>query len=290
MFRGSLVALLTPFDGEQIDEAALRRLVDWHIAEGTHGLVPVGTTGESPTLSHDEHCRVIQIVAEQAAGRVPVIAGAGSNNPVEAIGYSKCAQEAGADATLHVAGYYNRPNQDGLYAHFKMLHDATELPIIVYNIPPRAVVDIKPETLARMAELPRIVGVKDATGDLMRPLAERQLINKEFAWLSGEDGTAVAYNIGGGSGCISVSANIAPRRCAQVQELALAGKWQAARELQDTLIPLHQAMFIEPNPAGPKYALSLLGMAKEDCRIPVVPLQESTKARIREVMENLQLI
>lgn len=290
MFRGSLVALLTPFDGEQIDEAALRRLVDWHIAEGTHGLVPVGTTGESPTLSHDEHCRVIQIVAEQAAGRVPVIAGAGSNNPVEAIGYSKCAQEAGADATLHVAGYYNRPNQDGLYAHFKMLHDATELPIIVYNIPPRAVVDIKPETLARMAELPRIVGVKDATGDLMRPLAERQLINKEFAWLSGEDGTAVAYNIGGGSGCISVSANIAPRLCAQVQELTLEGKWQAARELQDKLIPLHQAMFIEPNPAGPKYALSLLGMAKEDCRIPVVPLQDSTKARIREAMENLQLI
>lgn len=290
MFRGSLVALLTPFDGEQIDEAALRRLVDWHIAEGTHGLVPVGTTGESPTLSHDEHCRVIQIVAEQAAGRVPVIAGAGSNNPVEAIGYSKCAQEAGADATLHVAGYYNRPNQDGLYAHFKMLHDATELPIIVYNIPPRAVVDIKPETLARMAELPRIVGVKDATGDLMRPLAERQLINKEFAWLSGEDGTAVAYNIGGGSGCISVSANIAPRLCAQVQELALAGKWQQARELQDKLIPLHQAMFIEPNPAGPKYALSLLGLAKEDCRIPVVPLQESTKVRIRQVMEDLGLI
>ena len=290
MFRGSLVALLTPFDGEQIDEAALRRLVDWHIAEGTHGLVPVGTTGESPTLSHDEHCRVIQIVAEQAAGRVPVIAGAGSNNPVEAIGYSKCAQEAGADATLHVAGYYNRPNQDGLYAHFKMLHDATELPIIVYNIPPRAVVDIKPETLARMAELPRIVGVKDATGDLMRPLAERQLINKEFAWLSGEDGTAVAYNIGGGSGCISVSANIAPRLCAQVQELMFEGKWQAARELQDKLIPLHQAMFIEPNPAGPKYALSLLGMAKADCRIPVVPLQDSTKARIREAMENLQLI
>ncbi|ART82911.1 4-hydroxy-tetrahydrodipicolinate synthase [Oceanisphaera profunda] len=290
MFRGSLVALLTPFDGTRIDEPALRRLVDWHIAEGTHGLVPVGTTGESPTLTHDEHCRVIEIVAEQAAGRVPVIAGAGSNNPLEAIEYSNCAQRVGADATLHVAGYYNRPNQDGLYAHFKMLHDATELPIIVYNIPPRAVVDIKPETLARMAELPRIVGVKDATGDLLRPWVERSLIKKPFAWLSGEDGTAVAYNVGGGEGCISVTANIAPRLCAELQELTLAGKWAEARVLQDKLLPLHQVLFLEPNPAGPKYALSLLGLASEHCRIPVVPLQESSKIAIRRVMTELGLI
>ncbi|MFH7565798.1 MULTISPECIES: 4-hydroxy-tetrahydrodipicolinate synthase [Oceanimonas] len=290
MFRGSLVALLTPFDGNRIDEAALRHLVDWHIEEGTHGIVPVGTTGESPTLSHDEHCRVIEIVAGQAAGRVPVIAGAGSNNPVEAIDYSVCAQQAGANATLHVAGYYNRPNQDGLFAHFKMLHDATELPIIVYNIPPRAVVDIKPETLARMAELPRIVGVKDATGDLNRPWAERQLIKKPFAWLSGEDGTAVSYNVGGGTGCISVTANVAPRLCAQLQELTLNGKWEQARELQDKLMPLHQVLFAEPNPAGPKYALSLLGKASEHCRVPVVPLQQDTKARIRRVMEELELI
>ncbi|MDV2856757.1 4-hydroxy-tetrahydrodipicolinate synthase [Oceanimonas sp. CAM02] len=290
MFRGSLVALLTPFDGDRIDEAALRHLVDWHIEEGTHGIVPVGTTGESPTLSHDEHCRVIEIVSEQAAGRVPVIAGAGSNNPVEAIDYSVCAQKAGANATLHVAGYYNRPNQDGLFAHFKMLHDATELPIIVYNIPPRAVVDIKPETLARMAELPRIVGVKDATGDLNRPWAERQLIKKPFAWLSGEDGTAVSYNVGGGTGCISVTANVAPRLCAQLQELTLNGKWEQARELQDKLMPLHQVLFAEPNPAGPKYALSLLGKASEHCRVPVVPLQQDTKARIRRVMEELELI
>lgn len=290
MFRGSLVALLTPFDGNRIDEAALRHLVDWHIEEGTHGIVPVGTTGESPTLSHDEHCRVIEIVAGQAAGRVPVIAGAGSNNPVEAIDYSVCAQQAGANATLHVAGYYNRPNQDGLFAHFKMLHDATELPIIVYNIPPRAVVDIKPETLARMAELPRIVGVKDATGDLNRPWAERQLIKKPFAWLSGEDGTAVSYNVGGGTGCISVTANVAPRLCAQLQELTLNSKWEQARELQDKLMPLHQVLFAEPNPAGPKYALSLLGKASEHCRVPVVPLQQDTKARIRRVMEELELI
>ncbi|WP_458735759.1 4-hydroxy-tetrahydrodipicolinate synthase [Zobellella taiwanensis] len=290
MFRGSLVALLTPFDGDRLDEAALRRMVEWHIGEGTHGIVPVGTTGESPTLSHDEHCRVIEIVVEQAAGRVPVIAGAGSNNPVEAIEYSNYAQQVGADATLHVAGYYNRPSQEGLYAHFKMLHDATELPIIVYNIPPRAVVDITPATMARIAELPRIVGVKDATGDLARPWAERQLIKKRFAWLSGEDGTAVSYNVAGGQGCISVTANVAPRFCAQVQELTLAGKWEEARALQDKLLPLHQAMFAEPNPACPKYGLSLLGLASEHCRIPVVPLQEGTKARIRAAMEALELI
>lgn len=290
MFRGSLVALLTPFDGDRLDEAALRRMVEWHIGEGTHGIVPVGTTGESPTLSHDEHCRVIEIVVEQAAGRVPVIAGAGSNNPVEAIEYSNYAQQVGADATLHVAGYYNRPSQEGLYAHFKMLHDATELPIIVYNIPPRAVVDITPATMARIAELPRIVGVKDATGDLARPWAERQLIKKCFAWLSGEDGTAVSYNVAGGQGCISVTANVAPRLCAQVQELTLAGKWEEARALQDKLLPLHQAMFAEPNPACPKYGLSLLGLASEHCRIPVVPLQEGTKARIRAAMEALELI
>ncbi|MGO5000017.1 4-hydroxy-tetrahydrodipicolinate synthase [Oceanisphaera sp. W20_SRM_FM3] len=290
MFRGSLVALLTPFDGAGIDEPALRRLVDWHIAEGTHGLVPVGTTGESPTLTPAEHCRVIEIVVEQAAGRVPVIAGAGSNNPLEAIEYSNCAERVGADATLHVAGYYNRPNQDGLFEHFKMLHDATKLPIIVYNIPPRAVVDIKPETLARMAELPRIVGVKDATGDLLRPWVERKHINKPFAWLSGEDGTAVAYNVGGGQGCISVTANIAPRLCAELQELMMAGKWAEARDLQDKLLPLHQVLFLEPNPAGPKYALSLLGLASEFCRIPVVPLQESSKAEIRRVMTELGLI
>ncbi|WP_116475186.1 4-hydroxy-tetrahydrodipicolinate synthase [Zobellella maritima] len=290
MFRGSIVALVTPFDGARVDEAALRRLVDWHIEQGTHGIVPVGTTGESPTLSHDEHCRVIEVVAEQTAGRVPVIAGAGSNNPVEAIEYSRYAQQVGADATLHVAGYYNKPSQEGLYAHFKMLHDATELPIIVYNIPPRAVVDISPATMARIAELPRIAGVKDATGDLARPWAERQLIGKSFSWLSGEDGTAVSYNVAGGVGCISVTANVAPKLCAQLQELTLAGKWEQARELQDRLLPLHQAMFAEPNPAGAKYGLSLLGLASDACRVPILELQDSTKARIRQVMEQLDLI
>ena len=290
MFQGSIVALITPFRDGQLDEAALRRLVEWHVEQGTHGIVPVGTTGESPTLTHDEHCRVIALVVEQVAGRIPVIAGAGSNNPVEAIEYTRYAEQAGADATLHVAGYYNRPNQEGLYHHFKAVHDATELPIILYNIPPRAIVDIQPQTMARLAELPRIVGVKDATGDLSRPWTERQLIKKPFTWLSGEDATAVAYNIGGGTGCISVTANVAPKLVAEVQNLTLAGRWEEARALQDRLIPLHQAMFVEPSPAGAKYAVSLLGMCSEECRLPVMPLSTATKERIRQVMLDLDLL
>ncbi|MGL5285875.1 MAG: 4-hydroxy-tetrahydrodipicolinate synthase [Aeromonas sp.] len=290
MFQGSIVALITPFRNGQLDEEALCRLVEWHVEQGTHGIVPVGTTGESPTLTHDEHCRVIELVVKQAAGRVPVIAGAGSNNPIEAIEYTRHAQRAGANATLHVAGYYNRPNQEGLYHHFKAVHDATELPIILYNIPPRAIVDIQPQTMARLAELPRIVGVKDATGDLSRPWSERQLIKKSFTWLSGEDGTAVAYNISGGSGCISVTANVAPKLVAEVQNLTLAGRWEEARALQDRLIPLHQAMFAEPSPAGAKYAASLLGFCTEECRLPVMPLSDATKIRIRSVMTELGLL
>ena len=290
MIQGSIVALITPFRDGRLDEAALTKMVEWHIEQGTHGIVPVGTTGESPTLSHDEHCRVIELVVKQAAGRVPVIAGAGSNNPIEAIEYTRVAERAGADATLHVAGYYNRPNQDGLYHHFKMVHDETNIPIILYNIPPRAIVDIQPQTMARLAELPRIVGVKDATGDLARPWSERQLIKKPFTWLSGEDATAVAYNVGGGTGCISVTANVAPKLVAQVQELTLAGDWAAARALQDRLIPLHQVMFAEPSPAGAKYAASLLGLCTEECRVPVMPLSAATKERIRSVMTQLELI
>ncbi|MDX7807765.1 4-hydroxy-tetrahydrodipicolinate synthase [Aeromonas caviae] len=290
MFQGSIVALITPFRQGQLDEAALARLVEWHVEQGTHGIVPVGTTGESPTLTHDEHCRVVELVVKLVAGRIPVIAGAGSNNPVEAIEYTRYAEQMGADATLHVAGYYNRPNQEGLYHHFKAVHDATTKPIIVYNIPPRAIVDVQPATLARLAELPRIAGVKDATGDLARSWVERQLIKKPFAWLSGEDATAVAYNIGGGQGCISVTANVAPKLVAEVQNLALAGEWQAARELQDKLIPLHQAMFAEPSPAGAKYAVSLLGLCSEECRLPVMPLSEATRERIRSAMQALNLL
>ncbi|MFQ2165267.1 4-hydroxy-tetrahydrodipicolinate synthase [Aeromonas hydrophila] len=290
MFKGSIVALITPFRQGKLDEEALARLVEWHIEQGTHGIVPVGTTGESPTLTHDEHCRVVELVVKLVAGRIPVIAGAGSNNPVEAIEYTRHAEQAGADATLHVAGYYNRPNQEGLYHHFKAVHDATSKPIIVYNIPPRAIVDVQPATLARLAELPRIAGVKDATGDLARPWTERQLIKKLFAWLSGEDATTVAYNIGGGQGCISVTANVAPKLVAEVQNLTLAGQWQAARELQDKLIPLHQAMFAEPSPAGAKYAVSLLGFCSEECRLPVMPLSEATRTRIRDAMQALNLL
>lgn len=288
--RGSLVALVTPFNDRGVDEPALRRLVNWHIEEGTDGLVPVGTTGESATLSEAEHRKVVDIVVEETAGRIPVVAGAGSNNPHEAILYSNYAAESGADAALHVAGYYVRPNQDGLYQHFRMVHDATELPIIVYNIPPRAVVDILPETLATIAELPRVVGVKDATGDLTRPLLERQQISRPFAFLSGEDATAVAYNVSGGSGCISVTANVAPKLCADMQRACAEGDYATAARIQDRLLPLHMAMFAEPSPAGAKYAVSLLGHCGPDCRLPITPLSDATRARIRQAMSALELI
>jgi len=290
MFKGSIVALVTPFRNGKVDEVALEKMVRWHIEQGTHGIVPVGTTGESPTLSHDEHIYVVKAVTELSGGHLKVIAGAGSNNPLEAIEYSHHAQEAGADATLHVAGYYNRPSQDGLVAHFQLLHDETELPIVVYNIPPRAVVDILPETLARIAALPRVVGVKDATGDLSRPWRERQLIKKPFSFLSGEDATAVAYNVSGGQGCISVTANVAPKLVAEVQEATLAGDYLKARSLQDRLIPLHQLMFAEPSPAGAKYAMSLLGICEADCRLPILPLSDVTKSKIRDAMQALELI
>ncbi|WP_026972957.1 4-hydroxy-tetrahydrodipicolinate synthase [Aliagarivorans marinus] len=290
MFKGSIVALVTPFRDGEVDYEAIKALVEWHVEQGTHAIVPVGTTGESPTLTHDEHVQVVKTVVEQAAGRVPVIAGAGSNNPVEAIEYTRQAQQAGADATLHVAGYYNRPKQPGLYQHFKMVHDATDIPIVVYNIPPRAVVDVEPETMAELAKLPRIVGVKDATGDLSRPLFERQLIDGEFCWLSGEDATAVAYNLSGGQGCISVTANVAPKLCAQMQQATLDGDYALAQSIQDKLIPLHQAMFAEPSPAGAKYAVSLLGKCQPECRLPVMELSEATKQRITDVMRELELI
>ena len=288
--RGSLVALVTPFNDRGVDEPALRRLVNWHIEQGTDGLVPVGTTGESATLSEAEHRKVVDIVVEETAGRIPVVAGAGSNNPHEAILYSNYAAESGADAALHVAGYYVRPNQDGLYQHFRMVHDATELPIIVYNIPPRAVVDILPETLAAIAELPRVVGVKDATGDLTRPLLERQQISRPFAFLSGEDATAVAYNVSGGTGCISVTANVAPMLCADMQRACAEGDYATAATIQDRLLPLHMAMFAEPSPAGAKYAVSLLGHCEPDCRLPITPLSDATRARIRQAMSALELI
>lgn len=290
-FHGSLVALITPFKEGKLDEKALERLVEWHIANGTDGIVPAGTTGESPTLSAEEHARVIDIVCQVANKRVPVMAGAGSNNPVEAVHYSQEAERSGADGLLHVAGYYNRPNQDGLYQHFKFVHDQTNLPIFVYNIPGRAVVNVLPATLAKLSELPRIAGIKDATGDLARPWVERTLIKRDdFTWLSGEDASQVSYNVAGGVGVISVTANIAPKLVHQVQELTAQNKWLEARALQDKLMKLHGLMFKEPSPAGAKYAASLLGLCTEECRLPIIPLTDDTKAQIKAAMQELELI
>ena len=290
-FHGSLVALITPFKEGKLDEKALERLVEWHIANGTDGLVPAGTTGESPTLSAEEHARVIDIVCQVANKRIPVMAGAGSNNPVEAVHYSHEAERSGADGLLHVAGYYNRPNQDGLYAHFKFVHDQTNLPIFVYNIPGRAVVNVLPATLAKLSELPRIAGIKDATGDLARPWVERTLIKRDdFTWLSGEDASQVSYNVAGGVGVISVTTNIAPKLVHKVQELTAQNQWLEARALQDKLMKLHGLMFKEPSPAGAKYAASLLGLCTEECRLPIIPLTDDTKAQIKAAMQELELI
>ena len=290
MFKGSIVALITPFRDGQVDEDALRKLVNWHVEQGTDGIVPCGTTGESPTLSHDEHNRVVEIVVKEVSGRIPVIAGAGSNNTAEAISLTQNAQEAGADGVLHVAGYYNRPNQEGLYQHFKAVHDASDLPIIVYNIPPRAIVDILPETMARMANLPRIVGVKDATGDVARVSRERLLLGDGFCQLSGEDGTALAYNAQGGDGCISVTANVAPKLCAEFQKACTAGDYVQALGMHENLMPLHIALFLEPSPAGTKYAASLLGLCEAEARLPVVPLTKSTAERVEAALKDVGLL
>ncbi|NQV61820.1 MAG: 4-hydroxy-tetrahydrodipicolinate synthase [Alphaproteobacteria bacterium] len=290
MFKGSIVALITPFRDGLVDEDALRKLVDWHVEQGTHGIVPCGTTGESPTLSHEEQGNVIKIVIDQAAGRLPIIAGAGSNNTAEAISLTQHAQAAGADAVLHVAGYYNRPNQEGLYQHFKALHDATDIPIIVYNIPPRAIVDILPETMARLAELPRIIGVKDATCDGARISRERLLIGSDFCHLSGEDGTALAYNSHGGHGCISVTANVAPKLCAEFQEACQAGDYARALTLHERLMPLHVVLFLEPSPAGTKYAAWRLGLCEAEARLPVVPLTKATAEKIDVALRHVGLL
>jgi 4-hydroxy-tetrahydrodipicolinate synthase len=290
MIEGSLVALVTPFRNDEIDEDALREMVSWHIDQGTDGIVPMGTTGESATLDVKEHCRVTAIVVEETAGRIPVVAGAGSNNTRSAIYNNDCAQEVGADAALHVAGYYNRPSQEGLFRHFEAVHAASSIPLIVYNIPPRVIVDIQPDTMARIAALPRVVGVKDATGDLTRPIREGLLINSEFSFLSGDDGTAVAYNAAGGNGCISVTANVAPSLCSQMQAACKEGNFAAAARLQQQLMPLHMALFTEPSPAGIKYAASLLGHCDEYCRLPIVPLSDGAKSAIRDAMSRLDLI
>ncbi len=290
MFKGSFPALVTPFADGALDIDALKRLVEWQIAEGSHGLVPVGTTGESPTLSHEEHEQVIEEVVKAAAGRVSVIAGAGSNNTVEAMRFMRHAEAVGADAALVVTPYYNKPTQAGLIAHFKALHDCCTLPIIIYNIPGRSVVDMTPETMGELAKLPRIIGVKDATGDLARVSAQRITCGADFLQLSGEDATAHGFNAQGGRGCISVTANVAPALCAKMQEATLAGDFGRALEIQDRLMPLHQAIFLEPGTCGAKYALSLLGKCSEEVRLPLVGLTDTTKARIRDAMRHAGLI
>ena len=283
-FRGSMTALVTPFKNGKVDEAAFRGHVDWQIAQGTHGLVPVGTTGESPTLSHAEHKSVVEWCINEAKGRVPVIAGAGSNNTNEAVELSRHAEKAGADAVLIVTPYYNKPNQEGLYQHYKAISDAIGIPIIIYNIPPRSIVDMSVDTMARLYELKNIVGVKDATGNIVRVSQQRQAMGPDFIQLSGEDATALAFNVHGGHGCISVSSNVAPKACADFQNASLSGDYAKALTYQDKLFPLHSALFVEPNPAGPKYALSVLGRMSDEVRLPMVPTTEPTRAIIRKAM------
>ena len=287
---GSYTALITPFNQNGVDEGALRQLVNWQVEQKTHGLVVVGTTGESATLSPEEHQRVIKIAVEEVAGRIPVVAGAGANNPQEAIQFAQFAQEVGADAILTVAGYYNRPAQEGLYQHFKLLHDSTNIPMIIYNIPPRVIVDIQPETMGRLAELPRVIGVKDATSNLARITEERRLITKPFSYFSGDDGTALAYHAMGGAGCISVTSNVAPLLLSQFQEACRSGNFELARTMHEKLYPMHRILMTEPSPAGIKYAVSLLGYCREDVRVPIVPVRAETKQSIREEMEKLELI
>jgi len=291
MFTGSIPALITPFKDGALDEKRFQEFVEWQIAEGSTGLVPVGTTGESPTLTHDEHKRVIELCVEAAAGRVPVIAGAGSNNTFEAIDFAQHAEKAGADGLLIVTPYYNKPNQAGLKAHFKAVNDAVGLPILIYNIPGRSVIDMTPETMAELFETcENIKGVKDATADMAKASRQRHLCGPEFIQLSGEDISALAFNAHGGVGCISVTANVAPRMCAEFQAATLAGDFKKALEYQDRLAPLHRALFLEPSPGGAKYALSLLGKIGEELRLPLVPVSEGARAEIRDAMAHAGLI
>ncbi|WP_370319936.1 4-hydroxy-tetrahydrodipicolinate synthase [Oricola sp.] len=290
--RGSMTALVTPFDmSGAFDEETFRALVDWQVTEGTKGLVPVGTTGESPTLSHDEHKRVIEICIETAAGRAPVIAGAGSNNTHEAVDLAMHAESAGADAVLVVTPYYNKPNQRGLYEHFAAVAQAIDIPIIIYNIPPRSVIDMTPQTMGRLvADFPNVWGVKDATGKIERVSEQRITCGHDFIQLSGEDASALGFNAHGGTGMISVTANVAPRLCSEFQAACLAGDFAKALDYQDRLMPLHKALFIEPGVAGAKYALSRLGRIKNRLRSPMVPVEDATAHAIDEAMRHAGLL
>ena len=290
MIKGSIPALVTPFTNGELDLVALKKQVEWQIAEGSSGLVPVGTTGESPTLTHAEHRRVVEEVVRIAAGRVPVIAGAGSNNTAEGIDLIRHAEKVGADVALVVTPYYNKPTQAGLIAHYTALHDCCNLPIIIYNIPGRSVVDMTPETMGKLAELPRIIGVKDATGKIERVSMQRASCGRDFIQLSGNDDTALGFNAHGGVGCISVTANVAPRLCAEFQAATLAGDYARALDYQDRLMPLHEAIFIEPGLVGAKYGMSLLGLCAEEVRLPLVTLTDGTKARIKAAMQHAGIL
>ncbi|MBC7147287.1 MAG: 4-hydroxy-tetrahydrodipicolinate synthase [Thioclava marina] len=290
MFKGSLPALITPFKDGALDLDTLKKLVEWHIDQGSHGLVPVGTTGESPTVSHDEHMTVITEVVKAAKGRIPVIAGAGSNSTAEGVELIQHAAKTGADAALVVTPYYNKPTQRGMIAHYTALHDACELPIVIYNIPGRSVIDMIPETMGELAKLPRIIGVKDATGKLERVSMQRMTCGADFIQLSGEDATALGFNAHGGVGCISVTANVAPKLCAEFQEATLAGDYAKALTYQDKLMPLHMAIFLEPGVAGAKYAMSKLGLCSAEVRLPLTELLPETKAAIDAAMAHAGLI
>ena len=289
-FRGSFTALVTPFKNGSVDEGALRGLIEWQIAEGTNGLVPVGTTGESPTLSHGEHHAVVECCVKAVKGRVPVVAGAGSNSTAEAIEFARHAEKVGADAILVVTPYYNKPTQEGLYQHFKAINDAIGIPIIIYNIPSRSVIDMSVETMQRLFALKNIAGVKDATANVVRVSQQRAAMGQGFNQLSGEDATALGFMAHGGHGCISVTSNVAPRLCAEFQSACLKGDFGGALRLQDTLMPLHSALFVETNPAPTKYALSILGKCADTVRLPMVPLAEKSKQVVRDAMVHAGLL
>jgi 4-hydroxy-tetrahydrodipicolinate synthase len=289
-FRGSFTALVTPFQNGAVDEKTFRDLVDWQISEGTSGLVPVGTTGESPTLSHGEHKQVVTWCVEQARGRVPVVAGAGSNSTAEAIDFSRHAEQAGADAVLIVTPYYNKPTQEGLYQHYKAINDAIGIPIIIYNIPARSVIDMSVDTMKRLFELKNIAGVKDATANVVRVSQQRAAMGPDFNQLSGEDASAIGFMAHGGHGCISVTSNVAPRLCAEFQSACLKGDYATALKLQDKLLPLHTHLFCETNPSPAKYALSVLGKCPEAVRLPLVTLSEKSKQLVRNAMVHAGLI
>lgn len=288
--HGSIPALITPFRDGMVDERAFQSFVEHQIAEGSDGLVPCGTTGESPTLTGAEQARLVRLCVEAAGGRVPVIAGAGSNSTAHAIELARAAKAAGADALLIVAPYYNRPSQEGLFAHYQAIHDAVDAPIIVYNVPGRTVVDISVETMARLAQLPNIIGVKDASSDLARVARHRDLCGEAFIQLSGDDATAAEFCALGGRGCISVTANPAPKACAQMQAAFARGDIDAARAIDARLAQLHKALFVEPSPAPAKYACALLGHGREEVRLPLVPCTEAGKAAVRDAMARAELI